>query len=25
MYPDHLQVIDLINRKDFARRIKTLG
>jgi len=25
LHPDHLQVIDLINRKDFARRLKTLG
>jgi len=25
LHPDHLQVIDLINRKDFDRRIKTLG
>jgi hypothetical protein len=25
LHPDHLQVIDLINRKDFNRRIKTLG
>ena len=25
LHPDHLQVIDLINRKDFDRRLKTLG
>jgi hypothetical protein len=25
LHPDHLQVIDLINRKDFARRLKTLS
>jgi hypothetical protein len=25
LHHDHLQVIDLINRKDFARRLKTLG
>ncbi len=25
LHPDHLQVIDLINRKDLFRRLKTLG
>jgi hypothetical protein len=25
LHADHLQVIDLINRKDFDRRLKTLG
>jgi hypothetical protein len=25
LHPDHLQVIDLINRKDLDRRLKTLG
>jgi hypothetical protein len=25
LHPDHLQVIDLINRKDLYRRLKTLG
>jgi hypothetical protein len=25
LHPDHLQVIDLINRKDLLRRLKTLG
>ena len=25
LHPDHLPVIDLINRKDFHRRLKTLG
>jgi hypothetical protein len=24
LHPDHLQVIDLINRKDFNHRLKTL-
>jgi hypothetical protein len=25
LHPGHLQVIDLINRKDLDRRLKTLG
>jgi len=25
LHPDHLQVIDLINRKDLDRRLKTMG